>query len=152
MKLAEALILRADQQKRLEQLRHRLVRNAQVQEGDSPAEEPAALLREYEEGSRTLLQLIQRINLTNSRTLVAQGNLADAIAERDVLRMRAQLYRDLAGAATITQDRVMRTEIKFRSTLSVADMQRTSDELSRAYRDLDAAIQELNWTTELIEV
>ncbi len=151
MKLAEALILRADHKKRIEQLRYRILRNAKVQEGDAPAEEPAALLREFEETNQALLQLIQQINLTNSRTPLNQGSLADAIAERDVLRLRAQLYRDLAAAATVTQERSMRTEIKFRSTLSVAEMQRTADELSRTYRDLDAAIQGLNWATEMIE-
>lgn len=151
MKLAEALILRADQQKRVGQLRHRLLRNAKVQEGDTPAEEPAALLREYEEVSQALLRLIQQINLTNSRTPALRGNLADAIAERDLLRARAQLYRDLAEAATVTQERAMRTEIKFRATLSVSEMQRVADGLSSAYREQDAAIQALNWTTELIE-
>ena len=44
MKLAEALIQRADHRKRLDQLRERLVRVARVQEGDAPAEDPAALL------------------------------------------------------------------------------------------------------------
>jgi hypothetical protein len=37
MKLAEALILRADNKKRFEQLRQRLMNNAKVQEGDKPA-------------------------------------------------------------------------------------------------------------------
>jgi len=45
MKLAEALILRADCQKRIEQLRQRLLRNVKVQEGDKPAEEPMELIQ-----------------------------------------------------------------------------------------------------------
>ena len=36
MKIAEALALRADLQKRLEQLKQRLVKNARIQEGDKP--------------------------------------------------------------------------------------------------------------------
>ena len=36
MKLAEALILRADCQKRIAQLKGRLLVNAKVQEGDAP--------------------------------------------------------------------------------------------------------------------
>jgi hypothetical protein len=35
MKLAEALIMRADHQKRIESLKHRMNRNAKVQEGES---------------------------------------------------------------------------------------------------------------------
>lgn len=48
MKLAEALQLRADLQKRMEQLAARLYDNATVQEGEAPAEDPVALLEEYE--------------------------------------------------------------------------------------------------------
>ena len=40
MRLAEALILRADYQRRLEQLKQRLIRNAKVQAGDAPNEDP----------------------------------------------------------------------------------------------------------------
>ena len=39
MKIAEALALRADLQKRLEQLKQRLVKNARIQEGDAPEED-----------------------------------------------------------------------------------------------------------------
>ena len=45
MKLAEALILRADCQKRIAQLKSRLLVNAKVQEGDAPAETPRELSR-----------------------------------------------------------------------------------------------------------
>lgn len=40
MNLAEALILRADCQKRIAQLKARLLTNAKIQEGDAPAETP----------------------------------------------------------------------------------------------------------------
>lgn len=44
MKLAEVLILRADCQKRIDQLRQRLLRSAKVQEGEQPPENPQQLL------------------------------------------------------------------------------------------------------------
>ena len=66
MKLAEALILRADCKKRLEQLKARVIRNAKVQEGDQPAEEPQGLLAEVERVARELAELVKRINRTNS--------------------------------------------------------------------------------------
>ena len=46
MKLAEALNLRADLQKRIANLRERLIKNAKVQEGDTPSEDPNMLLNE----------------------------------------------------------------------------------------------------------
>ncbi len=48
MKLAEALILRADAQKRIQQLRERLNRSAKTQEGELPPEDPQELLAELE--------------------------------------------------------------------------------------------------------
>lgn len=44
MKLAEALSLRANAARRIEQLRSRIVSNARYQEGEEPAEDAAALL------------------------------------------------------------------------------------------------------------
>jgi hypothetical protein len=152
MKLAEALILRADHQKRIEQLKQRLVRNAKVQEGERPAEDPAPLIEELNETVHGLLTLIQQINSTNAATEIERGKtISDAIAERDLLRIRHTIYRDLAQAGTVTQDRLTKSEIKFKSTVSVADLQRQADEFARAHRELDAKIQEANWLTDLQE-
>ena len=42
-------------------------------------------------------------------------------------------------------------EVKLESTVSVADMLKCARAFARAFRDLDARIQEANWRTELIE-
>jgi hypothetical protein len=149
LKLAEALVLRADCQKRIEQLKQRLGRVAKVQEGDKPAEDPEALLSELEDASQELLGLIQRINRTNSATRLGGRTISDAIAERDVLRIRATTYRELAAAAAITQGRTTKSEVKFRSSVNISSIQKIADRLSKEHRDLDAAIQEANWQTEL---
>ncbi len=150
MKLAEALILRADCQKRFEQLKVRIVRSAKVQEGDEPAENPNELLVELEGVSNELSSLIKSINKTNSTILLQEGQtLSDALAERDVLALRREVYSHLAQAASVTQDRYSKSEVKFKSTVSVAGIQKHADELAKAYRELDARIQEANWKTEL---
>lgn len=151
MKLAEALILRADCQKRFEQLKARADSSAMVQEGDQPAENPAELIAELEAVARELGLLIKRINRTNSVTLFeGERTVSDVLAERDVLLMRRKLYAGLAEAATVQQNRYMRTEVKYVSTLNVAENQKRADALAREYRELDARIQALNWDTELI--
>ncbi len=152
MKLAEALILRADRQKRLEQLKQRLVGSAKVQEGEEPPENPQELMEEMERVAKELLRLIQKINQTNSLTEVAAGSsLSNALAERDVLMVRRTIYADLAKAASIVQVRTSRSEVKFKSTVSVPNLQKKVDELSKAYRETDATIQEMNWKTDLLE-
>jgi hypothetical protein len=152
MKLAEALILRADYKTRIEQLRQRLIRNAKVQEGDSPAEDPQEMLAEVERITDELRDLIQKINRTNMATVFEAGvTLSDGLAVRDALGIRQEIYRTLAAASTITQDRYSRSEVKFKSTVEVAAIQKQADQYAREYRELDARIQALNWTTELLE-
>ncbi len=152
MKLAEALILRADRKKRLEQLKQRLLRNAKIQQGDKPAEDPEELIKEVEAISKDLLRLIQQINRTNSATEMKKGStLADAIAERDVLALRNGIYRDLAQAATVTPDIRTKSEIKFKGSVSVSKIQERADSIAKAHRELDTKIQEMNWETDLLE-
>ena len=152
MKLAEALILRADCQKRFEQLKQRVVRSAKVQEGDEPPENPRELLAELERLAAELADLIKRVNRTNAATQYQPGKtLADALAERDVLVLRREAYSGLAQAASVTQDRYSKSEVKFKSTVNVPEIQRQVDALAKAYRETDARIQEINWQTELSE-
>jgi hypothetical protein len=85
MKLAEALAERSDSQSRIEELKKRLTRSARVQEGESPAEDPATLLAELDGLIDRLLELVGAINRTNSRTEFGElRTVSDAIAERDV--------------------------------------------------------------------
>lgn len=76
--------------------------------------------------------------------------LAEALILR-VLRLKHAIYRGLAQAATVTHDRFSRSEVKFKSTVNVAQIQQTADELAQEHRRLDARIQEANWQTELYE-
>jgi hypothetical protein len=152
MKIAEALILRADAQKRIEQLKQRLLRNAKVQEGDSPAENPAELIGELDRVTADLTRLIQQINRTNAATVVTAGTtVSDALARRDVLAKQHAVYRDLAATATVDQTRYSRSEVKFVSTVDVAAIQRHADDLARQHRELDATIQATNWSVDLLE-
>lgn len=152
MKLAEALILRADKQKRLEQLKERLLRNVKIQQGTQPAEKPEKLLAELETLTDELVSLIQKINKTNSSTKFDKTRtMTDVLAERDILAQKQAIYREMVKNASVTHDRFMRTEIKFVPTVKIGGMQKTADELGREHRELDTKIQELNWSTELIE-
>ncbi|SFJ86239.1 DIP1984 family protein [Thermoflavimicrobium dichotomicum] len=152
MKLAEALILRADCQKRIEQLKVRLSRSAKVQEGETPPEDPQALLKEMEGLLKELNQLIVAINRTNASVKFNEEmTLADALALRDVIGLKRKILAELIDAATVRQDRYSQSEIKYLSTINVAEVQKQVDKLSKEYRELDFQIQELNWKTEVID-
>ncbi|MDI9637002.1 DIP1984 family protein [Geitlerinema splendidum] len=152
MKLAEALILRADCQKRVEQLRQRLAKSAQIQEGEMPPENPQTLLAELETAVSELTGLIQRINRTNSQTELEAGiMISDALARRDTLILKRSVYESLMNAASYSQNRYSRTEIKVLSTVNVAEIQSQIDRMARDYRELDTQIQAANWNTELLD-
>lgn len=152
MKLAEALVLRADCQRRIAQLKQRLERVVKVQEGEQPAEDPAELLVELERTMEEFTSLIQKINKTNSHTLYSDGkSLADVLAERDNMMQKRKILNDLLELASIRQDRYSRAEVKFHTVIEVKDLQKQVDELSKDYRELDFRIQEKNWTTDIIE-
>ncbi len=152
MKLAEALLLRANYQKKLSDLKNRLTQNAKVQEGDSPSESPQELIEDLESTSGQLESIIQKINRTNSNTVVSDDKtIADKLATRDVMLLKYSAYKNLAQTATITQDRYSKSEVKFKSTVKVSEIQKQADALSKQYRELDAKIQQLNWSTELME-
>ena len=151
MKLAEALILRADYQKRLAQLNQRLVNNARVQEGELPPEDPQQLLAELDNMVDQLKWLIQVINRTNSQTLFQEQRLSDALAERDMLMLKRNAYSHLVDAASLQQSRYSCSEIKFICTVNVAQLQQQVNDLSRRYRELDSQIQAMNWQVDLVE-
>ncbi|MEL6306793.1 MAG: DIP1984 family protein [Chloroflexota bacterium] len=151
MKLAEALIQRADAQKRVQQLQSRLARSAKVQEDEQPPEDPQALLAEVDTVLAELETLIKQINRTNATTAFDDTRtLTDALAERDILMLRRQVLNTLVNA-TQPDMRYGRMEIKYMATISIAEIQSQIDALSRDYRELDTAIQQLNWTIDLIE-
>jgi hypothetical protein len=99
-----------------------------------------------------LVELVQRINRTNSATVLGPDDMtiADAIAERDNLRLRQGVYKSAAEAAVIRQDRYSKSEVRFQSTVNVADMQQQADDLAQAIRELDTRIQEANWKIDLL--
>jgi hypothetical protein len=144
MKLAEALLLRADRNRSLEQLKQRIQVSAWYQEGERPPEE--------------LEVLIRTINRTNSDTVMGDGRtVTDALAERDVLRLRYSVLKISAEAASggpqqIGFIRATRSELKYMRALDVKDLRQQASDVARRARELDAQIQQVNWITELQEV
>lgn len=151
MKLAEALNLRADIQRRIEQLSERLNLNAKVQEGEKPAEDPKKLIAELNALIEQLEKLIADINLTNAVTLLEGKTLTELIARKDALMMKNRIMRNFLSSASSVVDRYSNTEIKIKSTIDVETFQDKVDTLAVEIRELDVKIQMTNWTTELIE-
>ena len=149
MKLAEALIWRADLQNRIQQMRERLTQNALVQEGEVPAEDPAELIKELSALTKQLEGLIARINLTNAAVRSDGASITEMLAKRECLSLRVSVMQSFLSAASGTVMRGSQMEIKIRSTVDVRSLRKETDALSEELRRLDTSIQALNWTTEL---
>jgi hypothetical protein len=155
MKLAEALALRADAARRVEQLRTRIVANARFQEGEEPAEDIQALLADVDATLDELETLMRQINTTNSAARVGTGTMTDALARRDVLRTRHKVVTAAADAAAgrerLGYVRQLRSELKILPAVPVAPLRAQADALARQIRELDVRIQQSNWEIDLIE-
>lgn len=155
MKLAEALAERAAAVRRVEQLRSRVEASARYQE-ETPAEDAARLLAEADEVLDSLEALIRRINRTNATVeLGSDGTLTDALARRDVLRLRHATLTAAADAAAGSggrggYGRQLRSELLMLSALPVAELRERADLVARDLRQLDVRIQRANWEADLV--
>jgi hypothetical protein len=153
MTIGEALNRRSDLQKRIAQLQERLRASALVQEGDEPPESPDALIVELDALCDELERVIAQINLTNADTRLSTGaTVTEALARRDVLGLRQSGLRGAIRAATNDGfPRYSRSEIRMVRQIRVSEVQARVDALAKEQRELDALLQQHNWTTPLVE-
>jgi hypothetical protein len=150
MKLAQALLLRGDVQKKIASLRERISRNVLVQEGNSPNEDPNQLIQEASSTIDELEKLVTSINAANLTNKLPDGRtLTEAMARRDSLVQRHALLQAAIAATQKEPDRYSVREIKWASAIDVARLQKQSEDLARQIRELNGSIQETNWKIEL---
>jgi hypothetical protein len=153
--IGEALNRRSDLQKRVAQLQERLRASVLVQEGDEPPESAQELLVELESLCGELQNLIARINHTNASTRLSTGEtVTEGLARRDVLALRQGALRVAVRAATtdgLPFSRYSRSEIRMVRQIRVGEIQARLDALAKEQRELDALLQEHNWTTPMVE-
>lgn len=151
MKLAEALSERKAVKTKIEELKKRIYQNSTIQEGDTPVENPDALMEELKEKVSELEALIIRINQTNMTAKVSEDmTLMEAIVKKDMLNYLHLIHVNLADKATPTSERYSRREIKHVPNVQIAGIRKRADEIAKEYRLLDMKIQECNWRTDLV--
>lgn len=130
--------------------------SARSQEGEEPAEDAQALLAEVNAVLDEFEMLIRRINRTNAAARIgADGTITDALARRDVLRLRHAVVTGAADAAVGRSQgpvgRQLRSELKMLAALPVAQLRAQADDLARELRELDVRIQRSNWEVDLLD-
>ena len=152
MKLAEALLIRSDMQKKLAQLKGRIRNNVKVQEGDTPSEDPNTLMIDASQLIAELSNLIERIHRTNAIAKTDNDqSMLTLLVERDTLEMRHKLLIEAIAATETEADRYSHREIKWNVMVSVAGLQKQADDIAMKLRNINIVIQASNWQIDLIE-
>lgn len=152
MKLAEALSIRADLQKRVGQLKERIKESAKVQEGDEPCDNVEELYKELDDVLVQLEDLIYRINITNVQIVQDGDSLTRLIAKRDVLSMRVKALKEVVNYVAANDTRFGRNELKYVRTIDIKALRKEADTYAKQYLELDLKIQSLNWTVDLVDL
>jgi hypothetical protein len=154
MKLAEALLLRSDQQKKkIISLKQRINANVLVQDGDQPSEDPNELLKQVFSLIQEFQKLSYAIHETNALTKLNDGrSLLALLTLRDEF---VEQHKTLTAAISNTSresDRYStREKIKWHKVIPVSSLQKQADDISLKLRDLNVLIQSTNWKIDLIE-
>ena len=151
MKLAEALLLRSDLQTKLASLQQRINSNVLIQEGDQPSEDPNALIKEAFAVNSELHALIQRIHATNAQAQTMQGQpLLRVLNARDSLTQQHRILQQAIDSSQRENGRYSSSEIRWIKSISVAELQKQADDISRQLRQNNLEIQASNWQVDLI--
>src|SRR5690349_5507619 len=128
MKLAEALMLRADMQKKLASLRERIILNAVVQEGDTAHENPEDLIKQAFILLDQIERLVAAVNQVNLTHRLADGTtLTEALARRDSLVQRHAILQAAITGTRKEPTRYSTREIKWVATVSVPKLHEQAD-------------------------
>jgi hypothetical protein len=170
MLLAEALAAKKDALLEVEDLRGRLAAAAvRYEDQETAAEDPTELVAKLNEALDRVESLAVRINRTNNEARLAfdgrELSIMEAVALRDRLTLEAKIRRSVvesieegletrpAARAAYYPQQSRRSKDDVRKIVAVDYKAERSvaDALSERVRRLDIALQQLNWTTELVD-
>jgi hypothetical protein len=150
MKLAEALLLRSDIQKKLASLQARAQKYTVVQEGERPAEDPNDILKQVGAITTDLHRLVFAINSGNLQHKIPGGEtITEALAKRDSLLLHHSIIVSVVESCAKPVERYGVKEIRWIATIDIPALQKRIDEMAKQIRDLNAAIQEAGRRVEL---
>jgi len=147
MRLAEALMERADLKKKIAQMSDRMIQNAKVYEDEEPMEDMSKLLRELDRITERYEDLMWKINLANATNRASNGEpLVELIARREAYISKDKALRDmLASLKTDRHDYYGNNDRKRVVKIDVPAIRKQTDSIAKRIREIDALNQEANW-------
>ncbi|MBW4018383.1 DIP1984 family protein [Moraxella osloensis] len=151
MKLAEALVLRADLQKKLENLKKRLANSVLKLDDIQVIEDPAILKLEADETIAILYSLIDRIYRTNQSVILPSGqSMVTFLAKRDELVERRKLLDYIINKSLPDSGLYFNERGKWQPAIDISAYQKQMDDIAMQIRRLNLGIQQTNWQVDLV--
>lgn len=151
MKLAEALVLRADLQKKLENLKRRLANSVRKLDDIQVIEDPEVLKLEAEETITALYSLIDRIYRTNQSVILPSGqSMVTVLAKRDELVERRKLLDYIINKSLPDSGLYFNERGKWQPAIDISAYQKQMDDIAMQIRRLNLDIQQTNWQVNLV--
>lgn len=151
MKLAEALVLRADLQKKLENLKKRLANSVLKLDDIQVIEDPAILKLEADETIAILYSLIDRIYRTNQSVILPSGqSMVTVLAKRDELVERRKLLDYIINKSLPDSGLYFNERGKWQPAIDISAYQKQMDDIAMQIRRLNLGIQQTNWQVDLV--
>ena len=171
MLLAEALAAKKDF-KEVDDLRERLAAAAvRYEDQDAATEDPADLVAKLDDALDRMESLTVRINRTNNETRLGfdgrELSIMEAVALRDQLTLEARIRRGVVDAIDAgletkssaaspayygqTTTRRSKDDVRKVVTVDYKAARAAADDVSERVRRLDLALQQQNWTVELLD-
>ena len=169
MLLAEALAAKKDALKEVEDLRERLAAAAVRYEDQEASEDPADLVAKLDDALDRVESLTVRINRTNNATRLGfdgrELSIMEAVALRDRLVMEARIRRGVVDAIDVglevkpsrqpqyyaAPERRSKDDIRKIVAVDYKAARSAADDVSERVRRLDIALQQQNWSVELLD-
>jgi len=170
MLLAEALAAKKDAFKEVDDLRERLAAAAvRYEDQDAATEDPADLVAKLDDALDRMESLTVRINRTNNETRLGfdgrELSIMEAVALRDRLTLEARIRRGIVEAIEMgleikpsrhpqyyaATERRSKDDIRKVVTVDYKAARAAADDVSERVRRLDLALQQQNWTVELLD-
>jgi len=147
MKLAEAMMQRADLDKKVSILGARLNDIALINKNYALEDEPKHLFEELNKSMKALSELVYRIHVTNMETIDNGRTITAMLTKEEILKMRINTLIRIKESASIDSrfDKTIYTIL-----INKAKLQKELDECKDQLEKLDMKLQQLNWQTELI--
>lgn len=168
MLLAEALAAKKDALKEVDDLRERLAAAAVRYEDQEASEDPAELVAKLDDALDRVESLTVRINKTNNETRLGfdgrELSIMEAVALRDRLTMEARIRRGIVDAIEagleikkgrqehyFVADRRSKDDVRRIVAVDYRAARSAADDVSERVRRLDIALQQQNWSVELLD-